>query len=86
MKRCIPWFKSAIMAVGMEYYEYVLVYVDDLLVLPHQSDKIMKALENFYRIKDGFAKPDRYLGAQVKEWRFPENFPRPYGHYHPNNM
>jgi hypothetical protein len=57
----------------MEYYEYVLMYVDDLLVLLHQPDKIMKALEDFYRLKDGFVKPDQYLGAQVKEWRFPEN-------------
>jgi hypothetical protein len=48
----------------MEYYEYALVYVDDLLVLSHQPDKIMKALQDFYRLKDGFAKPDRYLGAE----------------------
>jgi len=67
------WFKSAMKADGTEYYEYVLVYVEDLLVLSHQPDKIMKALEDFYRLKDGFAKPDRYLGAQIKEWRFTEN-------------
>lgn len=33
----------------------------------------MKLSEEFYRLKDGYAKPDRYLGAQIKEWRFPEN-------------
>ncbi len=33
----------------------------------------MKALEEFYRLKDGFAKPTRYLGAEVKEWTFPED-------------
>ncbi len=67
----------------MSIYEYVLVYVDDLLVLSHQPDKIMKALEDFYRLKDGFAKPDRYLEAQVKEWRFPQRY---CGHYHLINM
>ena len=31
----------------------------------------MQALEEFYRLKDGFAKPTRYLGAEVKQWSFP---------------
>lgn len=30
----------------------------------------MKALEDFYRLKDGFAQPTRYLGAEVKQWAF----------------
>jgi len=77
------WYRAAIKVDGMENYEYVLVYVDDLLVLSHQPDKIMKALEDFYRLKDGFAKPDRYLEAQVKEWRFPQRY---CGHYHLINM
>jgi hypothetical protein len=33
----------------------------------------MKALEDFYRLKDGYEKPTRYLGADDKEWRFPED-------------
>lgn len=33
----------------------------------------MKALEDFYRLKDGFAPPTRYLGAEVKEWTFPND-------------
>jgi hypothetical protein len=32
----------------------------------------MQALEEFYRLKDGFGKPTRYLGAEVKEWSFPD--------------
>jgi hypothetical protein len=47
--------------------------VDDLLVLSHQPDIIMKSLEDFYWLKNGYNKPDRYLGAQIKEWRFPED-------------
>jgi hypothetical protein len=47
--------------------------VDDLLALSHQPNKIMKALENFYRLKDGYAKPTRYLVAMVKEWHFPNS-------------
>jgi len=71
------WFRPAKKSNGFEYYEYVLVYVDDLLVLSHQADITMKLLEDFYRLKDGYAKPDRYLGAQVKEWRFPDDTVKP---------
>jgi len=67
------WFHPAKKANGFEYYEYVLVYVDDLLVLSHQPEITLKLLSKFYRLKDGYAKPDRYLGAQIKEWRFPED-------------
>jgi len=67
------WFKAAKKENGYEYYEYVLVYVDNLLVLSHQPSITMKKLEEFYRLKDGFDKPTRYLGAEIKEWRFPDN-------------
>jgi hypothetical protein len=64
------WFRSATKECGFEYYEYVLVYVDDLLVLSHHPELTMKALESFYRLKDGFAEPNRYLGAEVIKWYF----------------
>jgi hypothetical protein len=69
------WFCPACKTNGHEYYEYVLVYVDDVLVLSHDGKRIMLALEEFYRLKDGFGKPTRYLGAEVKEWNFPEGGP-----------
>jgi hypothetical protein len=56
---------------GYHYYEYILVYVDDVLALSHQEEIIMRGLQEFYRLKDGFHKPDLYLGAKVKEWTFP---------------
>jgi len=65
------WYRPATKPNGYQYYEYVLVYVDDVLTLSHQGDKIMKGLEEFYRLKDGFKKPDLYLGAEVKQWIFP---------------
>jgi hypothetical protein len=30
----------------------------------------MKSLEEFYRLKDSFAVPTRYLGAEIKQWNF----------------
>lgn len=67
------WFRPAIKPDGFKYYEYILVYVDDLLVLSHQPAIIMKGLEEYYRLKDGFEKPKSYLGAKVIEWRFPDS-------------
>ena len=37
----------------------------------------MKALEDFYCLKDGYEKPKRYLGADVVEWRFSEEVDKP---------
>jgi hypothetical protein len=42
------WLRPRCKPNGFEYYEYVLVYVDDLLVLSHDGEKIMKSLEDFY--------------------------------------
>ena len=70
------WLRPATKPDGFQYYEYILVYVDDLLVLSHQPAVIMKGLEEFYRFKDGFAKPTRYLGAEVIEWTFPDSADR----------
>lgn len=44
------WFRPATKPNGFQYYEYVLVYVDDLLVLSHQPVVIMKSLEEYYRL------------------------------------
>jgi hypothetical protein len=72
------WFRSASKEDGFAYHEYVLVFVDDLLVLSHQGDKTMKALEDFYHLKDGFAQPTRYLGSEVMKWIFSEDSTKVY--------
>jgi hypothetical protein len=71
------WLKPATKPNGFQYYEYVLVYVDDLLVLSHHAASVVQALEDFYWLKVGFAKPTRYIGAEVKEWRFSDDAQKP---------
>jgi hypothetical protein len=34
----------------------------------------MKLLEEFYCLKDGYSIPDKYLGAEIKQWRFPQDY------------
>ena len=49
-----------------EYYEMLLVYVDDVLIVSHQPDSIADEIDNHYKIKPGSRKPpDIYLGADV---------------------
>jgi hypothetical protein len=68
------WMCPAVKSNGHKYYEYIFVYVDDLLVLSEQPQQIMKGISQVYRMKDGSViKPNIYLGAQIKEHRLPDN-------------
>lgn len=61
------WLREATKSDGSEYYEYVLVYVDDLLIVSHEPNKILHILEHHfkYRLKD-FGPPKRCLGATIE--------------------
>jgi hypothetical protein len=67
------WFHASSKPSGSHYYKYILVYVDDVLVLSHDGTTIMKHLEQYYRLKDGFSQLKQYLGAAVKQWTFPND-------------
>lgn len=60
------WLRPSELPNGDEYYEYILVYVDDLLVISHRGAEILDLLSNKYkyRLKD-VGPPTRYLGAIV---------------------
>jgi hypothetical protein len=73
------WYREATKPDGFQYYEYLLAYVDDILVLSHDPVSIMKGLEDFYRLKDGYGKPTRYLGAEVLQWHFPDDLQPKWG-------
>jgi hypothetical protein len=59
--------RSANKPDGTPYYEYVLIYVDDILAISHDPNSIMDSLAKYYTLKTGSAKaPDKYLGAQIR--------------------
>mmetsp|Transcript_18822 Transcript_18822/g.26690 ORF Transcript_18822/g.26690 Transcript_18822/m.26690 type:complete len:441 (+) Transcript_18822:2780-4102(+) len=62
------WLREATKSDGSEYYEYILVYVDDLLIVSHEPNKILHILEHHfkYRLKD-VGPPKRYLGATIEK-------------------
>ena len=45
------WLRAAKQADGSEYYEYALVYTDDLLLLSEKPILLMKSLEETYTVK-----------------------------------
>ena len=65
------WMRKATKPDGDTYWEYVLIYVDDILVISHKPDKIMNCLSELYRLKEDpvtkkrFDKPISYLGADI---------------------
>eukprot|EP00590_Aulacoseira_subarctica_P011644 CAMPEP_0172424146 /NCGR_PEP_ID=MMETSP1064-20121228/21716_1 /TAXON_ID=202472 /ORGANISM="Aulacoseira subarctica , Strain CCAP 1002/5" /LENGTH=1711 /DNA_ID=CAMNT_0013165931 /DNA_START=811 /DNA_END=5943 /DNA_ORIENTATION=- len=60
------WMRPSQIPNGDDYYEYILVYVDDLLVISHRGNEILDTLTTKYkyRLKD-VGPPSRYLGAIV---------------------
>ena len=62
------WMRPGTKPSGERYYEYVLCYVDDVLVISHQPIKSMDGIREVFKLKgDNAEKPDMYLGAQISE-------------------
>lgn len=53
---------------GDDYYELLLVYVDDVLACSHDPEAIMKSIGQKFEIKnDEYGTPTQYLGADVQK-------------------
>jgi Reverse transcriptase (RNA-dependent DNA polymerase) len=65
------WMRPATKDDGFQYYEYILTYVDDCLIVSHQPQVIIDILqgEYKYRLKD-IGPPTRYLGAEIGKYQF----------------
>ena len=62
------WMRPALKPDGAKYYEYVLCYVDDILVISMKPKEVMDYLESAYTLKEGsVGVPTEYLGAQVRQ-------------------
>jgi hypothetical protein len=70
------WMWPATKENGFHYYEYILVYVDDILVISAAPSPVMKTIQKAYRLKEPPCAPKTYLGATIKPWNIPgENKP-----------
>jgi hypothetical protein len=61
------WMRPASKANGFEYFEYLLVYVEDVLILSHNPDPILKCIEGSYRLKESATETKMCLGAWAIE-------------------
>jgi hypothetical protein len=67
------WLRSATKPDGLEYYEMVLVYVDDILVVSHDTKLVMEKLSEIYQLKKGsVGPPTQYLGATIGKHQLPD--------------
>jgi hypothetical protein len=60
------WMRPAKKPDGTDYYEYLLTYVDDCLVVSHNPKQIIDILQQEYKyiLKD-IGEPKQYLGAEI---------------------
>ena len=42
------WRQPAVKPDGFEYYEYILCYVDDLLAISHDAQKVLKSVQDTF--------------------------------------
>ena len=61
------WIKPAVKPDGLEYYEIVLSYVDDVLSISDDPMKTIDGIKSVFKLKgDKAEKPDMYLGATIQ--------------------
>ena len=60
------WLESEIRPeYQVQYYFYLLCFVDDNLCIHHNADNMLQQLHKPFPLKLGFGNPDMYLGAKL---------------------
>jgi hypothetical protein len=62
------WLCLARRQDGEEYYEYILVYVDNLLTISEHPKSILDDINSYFHLKpESVGTPDLYLGRQAQQ-------------------
>ena len=63
------WFKEETCpSDGAKYYTYFLLYVDDCLVIHHDSDTALHEINHFFKMKSGsIGDKNMYLGDKLRK-------------------
>jgi hypothetical protein len=74
-KTCIAdhdvWMKPKVKQTSEEYWEYVLIYSEDILVVSHDPQAVMHSLTTAYTLQEGsVVPPTTYLGADIQQHTF----------------
>ena len=53
----------------LEYYSYILCYMDDILSIHHDPDDALNKLNGYVQLKPGSVRsPNVYLGTNLSAW------------------
>jgi hypothetical protein len=67
------WIQAAVRDDRFEYYEMLLIYVDDILAVSHQPKLLIDAIGEYYKVKpDSDKEPEIYLGANAEKVQMPD--------------
>jgi hypothetical protein len=71
LKSCIAdpyvWMRPASKPDGEEYYEYILMYVNDILAISYSPMPMMEEIQRMVKFKnDAIEEPSNYLGAKLQ--------------------
>ena len=63
------WYRLSTRSTGEEYYEYVLLYVDDVLVISEKAEAdLRKEIGKDWVLKEhSIGPPSKYLGGKLSE-------------------
>ena len=62
------WMRSATRADGQEYFEYILLYVDDCLCISENPKPALLQIDKYFPIKPAsLGPPKTYLGGKVSK-------------------
>jgi hypothetical protein len=61
------WIRLSKQTTGEEYYEYVLLYVDDVLVISENAESVLrKEIGQHFVLRDeSIGPPSHYLGGKL---------------------
>jgi hypothetical protein len=67
------WFKPEVRKDdGHQYYAHCLLYVDDILMIHHDSGKALREIDHFFKTKPNLiGDPEFYLGAKLRPTTLP---------------
>ena len=62
------WMREATTNEGVDYWEYLLLYVDDCLVISHRGEDVLRdEIGKHLKLKGtSIGQPDIYLGGKVR--------------------
>ena len=63
------WMKPMVRPdYGFSYYAYVLIYVDDVMVIHHDVDSVLSRIDKYFELEPSYiGDPDIYLGAKLNK-------------------